>query len=673
LKLSIVIIHYDTSDDLERCLLSIRRHEPSCGYGVIVVDNASTDPGLAAVREAHPDVRWIMNEKNVGYSRGVNLGIAAADADYYLVLNPDIVVRPGALDALLDHADRHPRGGLIGPQLLNEDGSVQDSCRRFYTLTTLMMRRTFLGKLFPKSDVVDRHLMRDFDHASNRSVDWVLGGCMLVRREALARVGPMDERFFLYFEDVDWCYRMGQAGWDVLYTPEASFIHRHRRDSAKGITGKSFWLHLGSLVSFFEKWSMLVWVIKRWRDPMGSLLLWLTDAVALNAAFAGAWGLRALLNPAFSEPLFPLGEYRPLQLFATLLMTLTFAWRGRYRVAASRVATSAASRVELVGVVSLLLLASTYLSPQDVYSRAVLLLFVPLFAVFSEAGERLLRRGRGRMEQGWLSLERCLLVGDRSEVEDWLAARGDPRESGLDTVGWLRASADGDDAPLAGGEIPCLGEESDLADIVERYRIAQVVFWRLPRGDLRELRTLARLRARRIRLHWNVPESGLLETGARSTRLGATRGIVLDPGPAQPAAAMARRIGAVVMGAAMLVLTALPWGLGVLTGADRRKFVVAPRGAADGAWSLSLLLGRKGAPRPAYWQAPLAWSLITGRLELKGPPLVFQDAVSDRDTGGDPWRLEIPRAGLLPDGTWSDPIRYPAGLSGVWHAYDREE
>lgn len=675
MKLSIVIIHYNTSEDLERCLTSIRRHPPGCHYGVVVVDNASTDSGLAAVRATHNDVTWIMNEKNTGYSRGANAGLAVAAADYYLVLNPDIVVRPGALDALLGHADRHPRGGIIAPQLLNQDGSIQESCRRFYTLATLLMRRTFLGRIVRNSEVVDRHLMRDFDHTSNRSVDWVLGGCMLVRHHALARVGPMDERFFLYFEDVDWCYRMGQAGWDVLYTPEASFVHRHRRESAKGVTGRSFWLHLGSLLSFFEKWSMLVWLVKRWRDPVGSFLLWLTDTVALNAAFAGAWGIRSLLNPLFSEPLFPLSEYRPLQIFATLLMTSTFAWRGRYRVEASRAATSAVSRVELVGVVSLLLLASTFLSHQDVYSRAVLLLFVPLFALCSELGERLLRRGRGRMEQGWLSLERSLLVGDRASVADWLAGQGDPRAQGLDTVGWLRAHADDDDTPLGGGEVPCLGEESDLAEIVERYRIAQVVFWRLPRGDLRELRTLARLRESRIRLRWCVPEGGLLETGARHSRLGETQGLVLNPGPANPAAAVAQRLGAFAGGVLLLVLSALPWLMGTLGGGDRKRRDVATRGRPEAVWSLWLLFDGEGSPRPLFWQASLAVALICGRLELKGPPLVFMDAPCshDADPLDDPWRLEVSRAGLLPDGTWNDPIHHPAGLAGRVNQYGREE
>ena len=216
MKLAVVIVHYNSSTDLENCLTSLAACAPAADHRVVVVDNASVDEGLDQVHRNHPECLWIFNKENVGYSRGCNRGMAQVQAEYYLVLNPDIVVQPGALDRLLDFADAHPRAGLVGPQLLNTDGSIQDSCRRFYTLKTLLLRRTFLGRIFPNSLTVRRHLMQDFDHRSNRPVDWLLGGCLLVRSSAVARTGPMDERFFLYFEDVDWCYRMWQAGFEVL-------------------------------------------------------------------------------------------------------------------------------------------------------------------------------------------------------------------------------------------------------------------------------------------------------------------------------------------------------------------------------------------------------------------------------------------------------------------------
>ena len=157
MKLAVVIINYNSSADLERCLESLAAYPPSVPHEIVIVDNASRDEGLAAVHGKYADLTWLFNTENTGYARGCNQGMAQVAADYYLVLNPDIVVQPGAMDRLLRFADDHPRAGMVGPQLLNEDGSVQTSCRRFYTFRTLLLRRTFLGRIFPDSETVRRH------------------------------------------------------------------------------------------------------------------------------------------------------------------------------------------------------------------------------------------------------------------------------------------------------------------------------------------------------------------------------------------------------------------------------------------------------------------------------------------------------------------------------------
>ena len=654
MKLSIVIVHYNTSGDLERCLESLRRCPPRCDFGVTVVDNASSEPGLAAVQERFPEVHWQLNSRNEGYSRGCNAGMNAFDSEFALLLNPDIVMQPGAVDAMLDAAERHPQAGIVGPQLLNEDGSIQNSCRRFYTLSTLLMRRTFLGKLFPNSRAVSRHLMHDFDHRSTRAVDWILGGCMLVRRAAVARVGPMDERFFLYFEDVDWCYRMWQAGHEVLYVPDARFIHRHRRQSTAGFRDKSFWLHLGSLISFYEKWGMLVYLLKRWRDPLSMLLFWLVDLVALNTAFLGAYALRAAATSFFADPLYPLAEYRPLLLFANLLTTVSFVLLGRYRSGALRRPARSTERLQQAGTVSLLLLASTYLSHQSVYSRAVLLLFIPLFGLTITVGERLFRRLRARMEQGYLSLERTLLVGSPREIDAWLAASGDQRELGLDPVGYLSDDVRDGTAPLSGGEVPCLGEAGQLAAVVQRYRIGQVVFWRWPDGGLKELRNLALLRSRRIRLRWRVDEASLLREGAHHEGFGQDVSVVLDPGPLNPVATTLRRLADAACGALACLLAAIPFAASrLIPGWTWRRVKVHPRGAPERGWTQRLVCGRDGRPRGLFWQAPLCWSLLRGRLALRGAPLTTPAA--DRAPRDQPHsqrenlHLALPAAGLTGD------------------------
>ncbi len=658
MKLAIVIIHYNTSGDLERCLESLAANPPGAEHRVVVVDNASNDDGLADVHRRFPDCTWIFNTENTGYARGCNQGMAAVDAEYTLVLNPDVVALPGSLEALLAFADRHARAGIVGPQLLNEDGSIQDSCRRFYTFRTLLLRRTFFGKIFPDSETVRRHLMKDFDHRSARPVDWILGGCLLARRDAVARTGAMDERFFLYFEDVDWCYRMWQGGFEVVYTPDARFVHRHRRDSAKGTFNRSFFLHLASLISFYEKWGMLVWLLKKWREPILLLVLWMLDMAGLAAAFVAAYGLRALAGSRFPEPLYPFAEYRPLLLFAFVLATVTFLSAGRYRAARLRSRRGALEHLQHVGVVAVLLLAATYLGHLDVISRAVLLMFIPLLAVLTAVGDRVVDAVRRRLEQGRLSLERTLLVGRPQELNPWLKGAGDLVRQGVDVAGYL---ADPEDAgalpPLLGG-VPWLGRPDEAAAVVERYRISQVVFGSLPTVGGTPWLMLGMLRRLRVRLRWLGEGAWLLAAAARAETFGGVPSAVRSVGGGRAAAELGRRAVGLACGALLGVAAALPWlwlGAFAVRGGRAARQTVTVCDAWGHALDLTLATGADGRVLPLPWQWALAGPLLRGRLGLWGGRAVL---------GAMP---ETPRDAAAAFGFWQDEPAAP-GLTGPWAA-----
>ncbi len=257
MKLILGIVNTNETKLLMRCLDSIFNQEIRLDYHVVVVDNNSQDNVLELLRESYPEITVVAKKSNDGYASAVNEAIRALDSEYALILNPDIIIRPGALDTAIDYLDEHQDIGIAGAKLLNPDGTVQFSCRTFYTLPILLYRRMFLGKLFPNSPVITRHLMSDWDHNSVRDVDWVLGACMLVRRSALHEVGLMDDGFFLYFEDVDWCYRMHRHGWRVCYLPDAEMIHDHQRKSAKGFMNKNARLHLTSMLRFYSKWGKI--------------------------------------------------------------------------------------------------------------------------------------------------------------------------------------------------------------------------------------------------------------------------------------------------------------------------------------------------------------------------------------------------------------------------------
>lgn len=673
MKLAIVIIHYNSSADLDRCLESLVAYAPSVEHEVFIVDNQSQDEGLAAVHQRYRQYRWIFSEENLGYSRGANLGMNQVEADYYLILNPDIVAQPGALDNLLEFAERSPRAGIIGPQLLNEDLTIQDSCRRFYTLRTLLLRRTILGKIFPDSETVRRHLMADFDHRSSRPVDWVLGGCMLVRRAAMLRTGPMDERFFLYFEDVDWCYRMWQAGYEVVYTPESRFIHRHRRESAQGRFNRTFWLHLGSLISFYEKWGALVWLIKKWREPLLVMLLWGLDMLGMTVAFAGAYGLRSLMGSYFAEELYPFSEYRPLLLFSLLMASLVFLLTGRYAGVQGRRRRPLVDHLRQVGVVSVLLLAATYLGHLEVVSRAVWLMFIPLFAWTTTLGEVGIRRIQHRLEKGYLSLERTLLVGPPGVLQEWLNRPRNLAAEGVDVAGylWQGSSAEEGQPPLQDGAIPWLGPLDGLLEAVERYRISQVIFWQRPASEPRRQRQLAQLRRLRVRLCWNLEDVWLLTSGARAERLGGQWTAVQNPAAFSVLRGGLLRMGSLLAGLLLLLLTFLPLLWHRLVRTPRGGGSICSLPTCDG-WGhdpvLKLAVNAAGRVLPLPWQAFLAWDLVRGRLNLLGPRTVAGPVPAAQVSAVEFWRQEPAIPGLT--GSWALEAsgRQPAGGSRLLFA-----
>ncbi|MCC6445776.1 MAG: glycosyltransferase family 2 protein [Armatimonadetes bacterium] len=218
-------MNWNNRRDLEPCLNSIYGQEQGIAFEVIVVDNDSEDDSVALVESLFPQAILIVNPGNLGFSAGNNVGIRAARGRYVMLLNTDTIAHPGALAEMVRFMDACPKAGISGPKLLNRDRSLQYSCRHFPTLSAGFFRNTFLGRLFPKNRFAGDYLMTGWDHAETRAVDWVSGACMVVRRKALEDIGLLDESFFMYCEDVDWCYRAKEAGWKTYYHPEAVVTH----------------------------------------------------------------------------------------------------------------------------------------------------------------------------------------------------------------------------------------------------------------------------------------------------------------------------------------------------------------------------------------------------------------------------------------------------------------
>jgi GT2 family glycosyltransferase len=217
-RVSVVVVTYNALPWIERCLESVRGHE------TIVVDHGSTDGTLEIVRERFPEAT-LVEQENKGLGGGSNAGMRLATGDYYLLLNSDAWALGDAVDRLAAFADEHRKAAVVGPRLLNPDGSLQRSVRGFPTLWRLATEYFFLRKLAPRTRALNAFYGARFAHDRVREADFLMGACLLVRREAADTVGLFDEDFFMFSEETDWCYRFRQAGWSVLFTPDAEFTH----------------------------------------------------------------------------------------------------------------------------------------------------------------------------------------------------------------------------------------------------------------------------------------------------------------------------------------------------------------------------------------------------------------------------------------------------------------
>ena len=259
MDLSIIIVSWNVKTLLERCLASVLE---SCQRGtlsceVIVVDNDSADGSPEMVRQRFPAVQIIPTGSNLGFTKGSNLGVARSGGRHILLLNPDTEMLGDALSAMLSYMDQHPDIGALGPRLLLPDGRIQSSRRRFPTLATAFLESTVLQEWFPRNRVLARYYVQDRRDDREQDVDWLVGACLLLRREAWERVGPLDERFFMYSEELDWCRRAKAAGWRVAYLPSASVVHLEGQSSAQVVPARHIYFQ-SSKVFYFRKHHGLV-------------------------------------------------------------------------------------------------------------------------------------------------------------------------------------------------------------------------------------------------------------------------------------------------------------------------------------------------------------------------------------------------------------------------------
>lgn len=253
MDLSIIIVNYNTKNLLKKGLESIKSYPPSCKYEIFVVDNASTDDSVEYIKGMEPSIVSIINNENVGFSKANNQAIKNATGRYILLLNPDTEVLEDTLDKCIHYMDKHINIGILGCKVELVDGGLDLACRRsFPNLKNSLFKFLGLAQLFPKSKLFAGYNLTYLDENKSYSVDCVVGAFMMITRKTIKSIGLLDEDFFMYGEDIDWCYRTKQAGLDVFYYSDVSIIH-HKRASSKQKKVKTIYEFHRAMFIFYKK------------------------------------------------------------------------------------------------------------------------------------------------------------------------------------------------------------------------------------------------------------------------------------------------------------------------------------------------------------------------------------------------------------------------------------
>lgn len=291
--LSVTICSWNTRDDLRVCLQSLESAHRQLALEVIVWDNASADGSPEMVEHEFPRARVFRSDKNLGFGGGHNAAMKEAHGAVLMPLNSDSIVHEGALRELVQFLIDHPDVGIAAPKLLNPDGSLQYSCRRFPTPAAAVFRNTPLGKLFPNNKYSREYLMQDWAHDEPRDVDWVSGAAFCITRKCYEATGGFDEQFFMYMEDVDLCYRAHQLGFRVVYVPSAVVTHAIGR-STDIVANKMIEQFHRSMMIFYRKNYLprVSWILRPFAIIAAAIFLWLRESVLITKNKIDDWKRR---------------------------------------------------------------------------------------------------------------------------------------------------------------------------------------------------------------------------------------------------------------------------------------------------------------------------------------------------------------------------------------------
>jgi len=493
MTLSVLVVSYNVRDFVKQCLLSLSRAHFDGRVETILVDNNSADGTVEMVRQRFPHVQVIQNSDNRGFAAAVNQGIAASKEETILLLNPDTIIEEQTLQVLANYLRDHPNVGCVGPKILNSNGSLQQACKRSFPRPWVALTHLLgLARLFPRNRLFGQYNLTYLDPDQTHAVDAVSGSCMCMPRRAIEEVGPMDEAFFLFGEDLDYCYRIHKAGYKVVYHPATQIVH-YKGESIKTAPFDNLRVFYEAMVTFSHKYDSLSGgiitrtfirlgiTLKAWlayiRSSLATFSSLIIDALVIGAAFFAMICVRFLPDPHFRTR-------EMLVLYAPVVAVYVMLWLGigaLFQIYGRYVLSY--SRALVASLVGFLVIATlTYLYRDVAYSRVVLVSASALVAVLLP-GWRLvihLRRATHKVGDSYraqrpsIFSRRAVILGAGTEgrrIASLLMRRPD---TGIDLLGFVEddPSPAADDPEI---QLPWLGRTRELRDLAGKHRFQEVI------------------------------------------------------------------------------------------------------------------------------------------------------------------------------------------------------
>jgi len=511
--ISIVIVNYKVPYCLIGALHSLRLAEHYDRCEVIVVDNASGDNSREIVTAQFNEVRWIQLKANIGFGKACNIGVEAACGQYLLLLNPDTVISSNTLASAVEFMEAHPKAGLMGPKILNPDGTLQLSCRRSIpTPSVAFYYFAGLSYLFPKSKRFGRYHLTYMDEDETAQVDVISGSFMFVRRDIFDIIGGFDKRFFMYGEDIDLCYRIRRTGYEVWYYPAIKIVHQKGKSSSKRRIRSRIYFYDAMIIfsrkyrdiqeTFFPWWLMWAGIVFQGFLSIGAILARSIAAVVFDLAAINValWAGLSQLPPLWGEP--PLYGAEPLwrlavaQAVISCAFILMFAYNGVYSARQYSV-----KNIFLSGILTSAFVLSGIHFLTD-YSITGFWAAAALAVILTSVWRAALMGTVKGVRRLLFAPEKALVVGHDPEVAQYI--RGISGQSGPKIAGVIRLGRDGGDGYIEG--YPVLGGMEDLGQALEREKIDALLIAASQPWYTDIINILAGYRSKGVNIRWETME-----------------------------------------------------------------------------------------------------------------------------------------------------------------------